>query len=296
MIRDLDMVQTYSNQLTAAAVTGTLTTMKHLIDEGVDIDTRKDDDITPLIGAAAAGQSAALALLLDRGADPSVRDVHGQSVIKLALDNGQTEIAQVLVDRYPDMIITDPRLPDGEAWLRARFRLMSDHIKDEASKPDPTLLERLITGDLGPVEGRNASEVYWEHIGLSLIGNRPLDIERNYSKNLRQCRMGTFNQFFEGHDGINQSTRLLHSKLPTTQYDIVETVVRQTNRTDGWVTERWGYYDAKNEVQVTDGIDTFLIERGKIVANWAHYNVENVVDPRVMYAEKVGLKAKDNIF
>ncbi|KAK6355610.1 hypothetical protein TWF718_000005 [Orbilia javanica] len=284
------MAQAYRNQLTAAAIIGDFAEIRCLIDQGAEISARGDDDITPLMGAAMAGNGGVVTLLLDEGANVKVRDVHGQTVIKLALDHGETDIAQALADRHPDMVVTDPRLPRGEAWLRTQFRFITDHVKEETSKPDPALLERLISGNLGPVENRNASDVYWEHIGLCLIGNRPLDIERNYSKDLRQCRMGTFNRFFEGHDGIRQSVELLHSKLPTTQYDIVETVVRQTNTTDGWVTERWGYYDPENQVQVTDGIDTFLIENGKIVVKWANYNVKDKVDPRSVY-ERIGFRA-----
>ncbi|KAF8214339.1 hypothetical protein K438DRAFT_1902267 [Mycena galopus ATCC 62051] len=289
----LDIAQTYSNELTAAAQIGDLATLRNLLGQGAEVSERGDDDITPLMAAATAGRSEAVTLLLDNGADAKVRDVHGRTVIKLALDRGKREIAQALADRHSDMIVTDPRLPKGEAWLRGKFRSISDNVKDPASKPDRTLWERLISGNLGPTEGRNASDVYWEHIGLCLIGDRPLDIERNYSKNLKQCRMGTFNQFFEGHEGIRQSAKLLHSKLPTTQYDIVETVVKQTNKTSGWVTERWGYYDPQNEVQVTDGIDTFLIENGKITVKWANYNVEDKVDPRSVYEEKVGISGTD---
>ncbi|KAJ6603431.1 hypothetical protein DFH09DRAFT_1257556 [Mycena vulgaris] len=266
----LDISQTYSNELTAAAQIGDLATLRNLISQGVEVSERGDDDITPLMAAAMAGKGEAVTLLLDNGADA-----------KLALDQGKREVAQALADRHPDMI--------GEAWLREKFRSTSDNVKDLASKPDRALWERLIDGNLGPTEGRKASDVYWEHIGLCLIGDRPLDIERNYSKNLKQCRMGTFNQFFEGHEGIRESAQLLHSKLPTTQYDIVETVVKQTNKMSGWVTERWGYYDPENEVQVTDGIDTFLIEAGKITVKWANYNVEDKVDPRPVYEEKVGI-------
>ncbi|TGJ66014.1 hypothetical protein EYR41_009943 [Orbilia oligospora] len=284
------MAQIYSNHLTAAAAIGDLAEIRYLIDQGAEISARGDDEVTPLMGAAMAGNGDVVTLLLDEGANVKIRDVHGQTVIKLALDHGQSHIAQAIADRYPDMVITDPRLPKGEAWLRAQFRSITDHVKDDSSKPNTALVERLISGNLGPVENRNASDVYWEHIGLCLIGNRPLDIKRNYSKNLRQCRMGTFNRFFEGHNGIRQSIELLHSKLPTTQYDIVETVVRQTNVTDGWVTERWGYYDPENQIQVTDGIDTFLIENSKIVVKWANYNVQDKLDDPQSVYEKIGFR------
>jgi len=284
------MSQIYTNHLTTAARDGDLGSIQRLIDQGAEISARGADAITPLIGAAMAGQSEAVYLLLDYGADMKVRDRHGQTVIKISLDNGQKAIAEALVERFPDMIVTDPRLAKGEAWLRQEFRLMSDRVKDPANRPDPALLESAVSGNLGPIEGRSAANVYWEHIVLSLIGDRPLDIARNYSEALKQCRMGTFNQFFEGHAGIKQSAELLHSVLPTTQYVIVGTYVDETNKTDGWVTERWGYYDVENEIQVTDGIDAFIIKSGKIVVKWANYNVEFKLDPRSVFEEKVGIR------
>ncbi|KAF7365740.1 Ankyrin repeat protein [Mycena venus] len=233
-----------------------------------------------LTAAAQVGDLATLRNLISHGAEVSERGDDDITPLMAAAMAGKGEAVTLLLDNGADA--------KGEAWLREKFRSTSDNVKDPASKPDRALWERLISGNLGPAEGRNASDVYWEHIGLCLIGDRPLDIERNYSKNLKQCRTGTFNQFFEGHEGLRQSAQLLHSKLPTTQYDIVETVVKQTNKISGWVTERWGYYDPENEVQVTDGIDTFLIENGKITVKWANYNVEDKVDPRSVYEEKVG--------
>lgn len=57
-----------------------------------------------------------------------------------------------------------------------------------------------------------------------------------------------------------------------------------------WVTERWGYYDVKNNLQVVDGIDTFLIVEGKILVKMINYNVEDQVDTREEFEREVGLR------
>ncbi|KAJ7249052.1 hypothetical protein C8J57DRAFT_1672342 [Mycena rebaudengoi] len=285
------MAHIYKNQLTAAAQKSGRVAIQHLINQGAEVSARGDDEITPLIAAAIAGKSEAVTLLLDNGADVTVRDAHGQSVIKLALDYGKKAIAEALVDRHPDMIVNDPRLPKGEAWLREEFRLMSGRVKHAGSRPDPALLERVISGDFGPVEGRKPGSVYWEHILLCLIGNRRLDIERNYDvEALKQARTGTVNGIFDGLEGIRQTMKWLHSLLPTNEYVIVGTYVEETNETDGWVTERWGYYDVANKIQVTDGIDTFIIKNGKFAVKWANYTVERKLDTRAVFENKVGIK------
>jgi len=89
-----------------------------------------------------------------------------------------------------------------------------------------------------------------------------------------------------GHAGIKESARLLNSKLPTTQYDIIGTVVETQGN---WVTERWGYHDGK--FQVTDGIDSFLIEEAKIQVKMINYNVEKAEESSV-YRNKMGLAEK----
>ncbi|SDN80279.1 hypothetical protein [Ensifer sp. YR511] len=78
----------------------------------------------------------------------------------------------------------------------------------------------------------------------------------------------------------------MNSKLPTTQYDIVGTVVEPAG---SWVTERWGYHDVKNNLQVVDGIDTFLIAGGKIQVKMINYNIEDKADTRAIFEAKIGL-------
>ncbi|KAF8343138.1 uncharacterized protein EI90DRAFT_2965024 [Cantharellus anzutake] len=274
------MSKNLSDVLVAAAWIGDVHTLEKLISEGARVDG-KNSRVTPLIAAVIAGHDKAVGLLLEKGANIEERDEESRTIIKLALDNGHEALAQKLVDHCPGLIVTDPRLRKGEEWLRKQFKSMSDNVKDTASKPDPSLLERVITGvqkgDLGPTDNRSVSDVYWEHILLRYIGDIPLDIERNYSEDLTLSLVGTFERILKGHEGIKESARLLNSELPTTEYTILDTVVRQTG---SWVTERWAYHDSKHGLRVTDGIDTFLIENGKITVKMINYTVEKRADAR----------------
>ncbi|GFF34561.1 isoform 2 of ankyrin repeat domain-containing protein 42 [Aspergillus udagawae] len=257
--------------LVNAARKGNVDIIRFLIYLGADVN-ESYDGVTPLLAAAVAGQEAAMMQLLENGASPTARDKEGCTIFKLLLDNGHYDLAEMLIEKYPDLTVTDPRLPQGEKWLREQFKEISDNVKDPKSKPNEEVLEYLISGDLPREENRSVSDIYWEHILLRYIGDVPLDIKRNYSRSLHLSLMGTFNEFFTGHEGIKESARLLNSKLPTTAYTIEGTVVEGDG---GWVTERWSYRDAYG-INVRDGIDSFLIdsEKGKIMVKMINYNVE----------------------
>lgn len=256
--------------LVNAARKGNVDVIRFLIYLGADVNEYYDG-VTPLLAAAIAGQEAAMTELLQNDASPTARDSEGCTIFKLLLDNGHYNIAEMLIKKYPDLTVTDPRLPKGEKWLREQFEEISDNVKDPKSKPSKEILEYLISGQLPQEEGRSVSDIYWEHILLRYIGDVPLDIKRNYSRSLRLSLMGTFDRFFLGHEGIKESARLLNSKLPTTAYTIEGTVV---DGDGGWVTERWSYHDAYG-IDVRDGIDSFLIdsEKGKIMVKMINYNV-----------------------
>jgi hypothetical protein len=171
-------------------------------------------------------------------------------------------------------LITKPCHPAGEAWLRREFEKMSANVPDEASKPPRHVLEQVISGKLAPIKSRSPLEVYWEHILLRYIGDVKTDIQRNYSKDLKLSLLGCKNRLLMGHDGIKESAKILNTLLPNTTYNIDDTVVRCKGN-DGWVTERWGYFDPHTKTQVRDGIDTFQISNGQIQTKMIHYTVSN---------------------
>mgnify|MGYP003945960761 CR=1 FL=1 len=186
---------------------------------------------------------------------------------------------------------TDPSTRDKEQWLRREFKKMRDNITDEASKPSREILERVISGSLKPVAERTINEVYWEHILLRFIDNVPLDIDRNYAEGLTLTLCGTAQFIVTGHKGIARSARTLKALLDTTEYVIIDTVIRETGEEGGWVTERWGYNDGHK--QVVDGIDTFLIRDGKIIVKMINYTVEDAQPADVFY-HRIGVPLPSN--
>ncbi|MFM0016698.1 hypothetical protein PQR46_43170 [Paraburkholderia sediminicola] len=169
------------------------------------------------------------------------------------------------------------------SWLRGEFRKIEQNVHDVRSKPPVHVLEYILDGDFPATEARSPSEVYWEHILLRYIGEVSLDIERNYSPDLRLSLIGTGADILvaEGHSGgtlhgvtgIEISARVLNQLLPTTAYTILDTIVRGNDHS-GWVTEQWGYFDPVTRIQVRDGIDTFQIAHGRIQTKMINYTVE----------------------
>ena len=198
------MTHNLSEQLVEAATAGNVDRIKDLIKLGAKVNERFGR-VTPLIAAAEAGKENAVKVLLENKANPEVRDTDSCTVIKLALDKGHRAIAEALVKDFPDLTVTDPRLPKGETWLRNEFEKIYDNVKDDDSKPSRQLLEHVIKGykaqNLGPIDDRDVSTVYWEHILLRYIGDVPLDIQRNYSEKLVLSLIGTFKETLEGHEG-----------------------------------------------------------------------------------------------
>ncbi|HEX6704062.1 MAG TPA: hypothetical protein VF169_04815 [Albitalea sp.] len=186
---------------------------------------------------------------------------------------------------------TDPRTPQGQRWLRAAFERIRRNVNDAASKPGYDVLESVISGELKPVEERTTSQTYWEHILLRCIGDVALDIQRNYSESLRLASCGSAELIANGHEGIALSARRLDDLLATTDYVIVDTVIRDTGATGGWVTERWGYRDERIKGnQIVDGIDTFLIRNGRIEVKMINYTVEPV-QPSQEFQSRIGVSA-----
>ena len=171
-------------------------------------------------------------------------------------------VVSVAEARGPAPQVTDPKTPAGDAWLRREFAKIVANVHDAESKPLQDTLERVISGHLKPIRGRTAGEIYWEHILLRYVNDVPLDIERNYAKDIWLSCIGSAPGMYHGHAGVKQANRDLMAIVPTTQYTIVDTVVRSTGAS-GWVTERWAYLNREANISVLDGIDSFIIEDGQ---------------------------------
>lgn len=185
---------------------------------------------------------------------------------------------------------TDPRTPEGAAWLRGEFEKVRDRVTDPASKPRQEVIDWIVSGDFPEKAARTGQDTYWEHIFLRYCGGDflPLDLERNYSKDLRWAYIGEWNASGSGHPAIHTSATLLNDKLAGTGYDVYETkFMPVADRL--CVTEMWGYRDAEvKHNQVTDGVDTFWIENGEITHKMISLTVTDADGDERAYYRKIG--------
>lgn len=110
---------------------------------------------------------------------------------------------------------------------------------------------------------RSAHAVFESHLALRLANDVEGDIAQNYSHDvvLMTCT-GTFH----GHDGVRASARELAGYLPEAKFTYV---LRMVERDVAFLV--WTGQSEKGTVR--DGVDTFVVREGKIVAQTIHYTV-----------------------
>ncbi|KAI9035979.1 ankyrin repeat domain-containing protein [Aspergillus affinis] len=143
---------TSAEQLIRAARAGNIEAIQQGLSSDVDVNSRWNGT-TALLAAIVSGQFEAVKCLLSKNADVEARDNDGLTILKLALDNNHRFIAEYIIKTCPYVTVTDPRLPEGEEWLREQFRLITNAVKRDNSKPRTEVLKYLISGKL-PARGR----------------------------------------------------------------------------------------------------------------------------------------------
>jgi hypothetical protein len=73
---------------------------------------------------------------------------------------------------------------------------------------------------------------------------------------------------FHGHEGVRQLAHMLSEELP--EHRSFEYTYRAVEGRMAFL--EWAYED--DNIRVRDGVDSYLIENGKIVAQTIHYTVE----------------------
>lgn len=106
-------------ELVLAARYGQLSTVRLLLDRGVDVDSRDALGRTALIAAAAEPDAGLMPLLLERGADVSLRDRDGSDALTVAVIKGRSKNVALLLDAGAAL---DARGPQGETALMAAIR------------------------------------------------------------------------------------------------------------------------------------------------------------------------------
>ncbi len=122
------------------------------------------------------------------------------------------------------------------------------------------------------LSSRTAREVLDDHLGIanSWVGE-PFErvLEEDLRRNVAEDIVVLINRgVFHGHDGVRQLAWMLAEELPEHQA-FAYTHVAAEGRV-GLL--EWAYEDS--QVRVRDGVDSFLIEGGKIIGQTIRYTVE----------------------
>ena len=134
-------------------------------------------------------------------------------------------------------------------------------------------MEDLAGTDARDLSGRSAREVLDDHLNLANDWvDTPLDrvMEEDLRRNVAEDIVVLLNRgTFRGHDGVRQLAQMLAEELP--EHEAFEYTYVAADGRMGLL--EWTYTDAT--VTVRDGVDSYLIERGKIVAQTIHYTLEH---------------------
>lgn len=85
--------------LMKAALRGDESTVRKLLDQGADVNSRDRDGETALMAAGYNGNVRVVRLLLDRGADVNPRSRKGYTAFDLAVKRGNDDVRRLLSER-----------------------------------------------------------------------------------------------------------------------------------------------------------------------------------------------------
>jgi hypothetical protein len=115
--------------LLVAATNGNTKEVNSLLNEGVPVDARNDDDATPLVLAAAGGHTSVLRALIDRGADLEATNNLGQTALMAAVGAKSNPLAvKTLLDRSAQVNV---RANDGTTALLIAVNCGDPNIVDQ---------------------------------------------------------------------------------------------------------------------------------------------------------------------
>ena len=114
------------------------------------------------------------------------------------------------------------------------------------------------------LERRSAPEVFEDHLEQRKQGDLETDLRRNYDEDVVVL---TARGVLRGHDGVRQSAALLYEAIRNAdRYEY------ESARCDDRVALlEWNATGRSSSIR--DGVDSYLIEGGRIVAQTIHYTV-----------------------
>jgi hypothetical protein len=121
-----------SEWLTHAAATGDLPTVRLLLQGGVPVDARTEDNSTALIGASVEGKLEIVDTLLRRGADVNAKTRFGTTAILAAVEMGHRDVADFLMRHGASIPCSGSIVADMEAYLRNRPEIAIIIARDDS--------------------------------------------------------------------------------------------------------------------------------------------------------------------
>ncbi len=91
------------NLLHIAASSGHKEVAEMLIVKGFDVNSRNDDESTPLYNTAFAGHAEVAKLFIEKGADVNAKNNNGTTALHYASINGRKEFAKLLIEKGADI-------------------------------------------------------------------------------------------------------------------------------------------------------------------------------------------------
>jgi hypothetical protein len=112
---------------------------------------------------------------------------------------------------------------------------------------------------------RPTTEVFDDHLERARRGDVEGDLERNYAPDVVVLSVYGVHR---GHVGTRELADLLERQLPSAQFDYTLRLVEGDVALLEWTATADG-------ARVEDGVDTFVVRDGRIVAQTIHYTVQS---------------------
>jgi hypothetical protein len=126
------------------------------------------------------------------------------------------------------------------------------------------MVDAVTTDRVDDLRARPPAEVFEEHLRLSAQGRFAEDIERNVSP---ECVVLERRGVFHGREGARELARYLAEEVPNARYSYVRRLAEGRIFLLEWTADA-------GAARVRDGVDSYVIEDGWIVAQTIHYTVE----------------------
>ena len=112
---------------------------------------------------------------------------------------------------------------------------------------------------------RSTREVFESHLIYTLDWNQEVDIKTNFDE---ECFIITSYGTFFGHDGVRKLAQMQEVQIPEADILYTTKICRGELAFLEWQAE-------SDDSYIDDGASTYLIRKGKIIAQTIHYTVRS---------------------